>query len=136
MEREAFLAKKVAEDPQYMKTWTDLLAEFEDKFILELRSRWGSVTVLAPGQKAPETSADLNVVVSSLDIGHYIPFATHNTKVAVAMRWSVKGQIAHVQDEESGVTPSLTFASVFQHIKPIGQKLGRAAADFMRAKQR
>jgi hypothetical protein len=136
LDRDAFLAKKTAEDPAYPKTWADLLAAFEDNFILELRSGWGQVTVVPQGQQAPATSADLNVVVSELEIGHFIPFATRRTEVKVAMRWSVNGQLAHVQDEQDSFKPSLRVPSVFQHIKPIGQQLGRAAARFMRSKQR
>jgi hypothetical protein len=132
MDLESFLAKRVSEDAAYAKTWDDFTASFEDNFMNGLQTNWGSVVLLKPDEKAPDTTAELVVGVSTIEMGKYIPMFTSKTEVVLALRWLAKGTVAFVDRAIRDQTPTITTPSVFQHIKPIGRELGSDAAFLMR----
>lgn len=132
--KDEWIKVKTEKDPEYGKTWKDSTADLESNFVRGFRARWSSITLIQEGQPVPIEGAALVVSVRSLDMGHYIPFATTKTKVDTVMNWSVEGAVAHQDDESADFKPSLKTPSVFQHIKVVGEALGEAAGRFLRSK--
>ncbi len=133
---ENWVTEKTAKDPEYGKTWTDLKARFETKFLDGFTSVWPTSARLAEGETPAEGTTVAVVKVRELDIGRLIPFATRNSKIDVRVRYTRKedpdAEIA-IKGED---TPSLTNPSIFQHVGRIGHYLGRVSAIFVEDQQK
>ncbi len=134
MSQDAWVSQQKAKEAEYEKTWGDLKARFEDAYLNGFRGEWGSAARLAEGAAKPDGTILVQVKVNSLDMGHFIPFATTNSQVTINVVWDAKGP-----DDEIMVTgtetPSVVSTSIFQHIGNLGGFLGKASAEFLASKQ-
>lgn len=134
MSQDAWVEQQKAKEPNYEKSWTDLKARLEEYYVQGFQDGWGTATRLAPGAAKPEGTILVLVKVNTLDMGHYIPFATTRSQVTINVVWDAAGP----QDEimVTGTdTPSLINASIFQHVGHIGQYLGKVSAKYLTTKQ-
>lgn len=134
MTQEAWVEQQKAKDPEYEKSWTDLKARFEKYYVQGFQAGWGTATVLEPGAAKPSGTVLVLVKVNTLDMGHYIPFATTRSQVTVNVVWDVAGPEDEITIAGSD-TPTLTNPSIFQHVGHIGQYLGKVSAKFLSSKQ-
>jgi len=134
MTQEAWVQQQTAKDPEYEKSWTDLKARFEKYYLEGFQAGWGTATVLAPGAAKPSGTVLVLVKVNTLDMGHYIPFATTRSQVTVNVVWDAAGPEDEIMIVGSD-TPSITNPSIFQHVGHIGGYLGKVSAKFLSSKQ-
>lgn len=134
MTQEAWVEQQKAKDAEYEKSWADLKARFEDHYVEGFQGEWGAATRLAAGAPKPEGTTLVVVKVNSLDMGHYIPFATSRSQVTVNVVWDRKAPDDEIIITGSD-TPSLVNPSIFQHVGHIGNYLGTVSAKFLASKQ-
>jgi len=132
-----WVADKTAEDPEYPITWADLLGRLESHYVRGLKDV-AEATVSVAGERGDGGASEgvgLDVHVVSMELGKWIPFALPPTIVDVRMVWNVDGRATDEIGASARMSPSAIYASVFQHIGPVGQRLGRIGAEFYNAKQ-
>lgn len=134
MSQDAWVAQQKAKDAEYEKSWADLKSRFEEHYLEGFRDGWGAATRLAEGAAKPEGTVLVVVKVNSLDMGHYIPFATSRSQVTVNVVWDRKAPDDEIMITGSD-TPSLVNASIYQHVGHIGAYLGKVSAKFLSSKQ-
>jgi hypothetical protein len=134
MSQEAWVAQQKAKEPEYEKSWTDLKARLEEYYVQGFQDGWGTATRLAPGAAKPEGTILVLVKVNTLDMGHYIPFATSRSQVTVNVVWDANGPEDEIMVTGTD-TPTLINASIFQHVGHIGQYLGKVSAKYLSTKQ-
>lgn len=134
MSQNAWVEQQKAKEPEYEKSWTDLKARLEEYYVQGFQDGWGTATRLAPGAAKPEGTILVLVKVNTLDMGHYIPFATTRSQVTINVVWDVEGPEDEIMVTGTD-TPTLINASIFQHVGHIGQYLGKASAKYLTTKQ-
>lgn len=134
MSESAWVAQQKAKDGEYEKTWADLKARFEEHYMGGFSGEWGPVGRVAAGAPKPENTILVQVKINSLDMGHYIPFATSRSQITVNVVWDAKGPEDEIMITGSD-TPSLVNPSIFQHVGHIGNYLGKVSAKFLSTKQ-
>ena len=134
MSQDAWVSQQTAKEAEYAKTWAELKARFEETYLNGFREEWGTAARLAEGAAKPAGTVLVQVKVNSLDMGHFIPFATTNSQVTVNVVWDVQAPDDEIMVSGTD-TPSPVNVSIFQHIGNIGQYLGKTSAEFLKSKQ-
>ncbi len=123
-----FVQSKLREDPAYNKTWSDLKAKFEVNVLDGLRVEYPPAKPLGTG--APPQVV-LIVQPRSLQMGKYIYVTSTPTVVDAELLYQVGGQVTDELMVRRAISASMVMPSVFQHISPVGQGIGRAAGAYL-----
>jgi hypothetical protein len=123
-----FVRAKTGEDPAYPTTWADLKAKFEGAVLDGLRVEYPPAKPLGPG--APPQVV-LVVQPRSLQMGKYMYVTSTATVLDAELLYQVGGQVTDEIMVRRAWSASIVQPSVFQHISPVSQAVGRAAGAYL-----
>ncbi|MEL6185089.1 MAG: hypothetical protein AAFU79_10730 [Myxococcota bacterium] len=130
MSLDAWMKKKTAEDAEYPKTWLDLQGRWEEAFRLGF-SETGN-TVEAGTLESQPTAGQCKLVVRVLTftMGKYFVVSATATRMDTEMDFVVGPDVTDIIALQAAQQAGAFNPSVFQHVKPVGQALGRNAGKF------
>lgn len=133
MNESEWVTQKSAEDVQYPNTWADLKGRLEAAVLEGLRDQVPLAQPLGPSV-APGVAV-LTVQVHGFRLGKFVPVVLPPTVVQAGLVWQVGGQVADEIFVERSFPSSILAPSVFNHIGPVGQRIGETAGRFLISKR-
>jgi hypothetical protein len=126
-----WVQSKMAADPAYEKSWTDLKASFETNFLSGLGEAW------APGAQPgpPGPGVHLFVVPQSMTMGKYVVVAATATTVNTRLAFVVDGKDAGEIAITGAQSATIMTPSVHQHMPGVASYIGRTTGRFVASKK-
>ncbi len=130
---EEFKAAKLAEDPKYAETWSELISKFESFTLEGLKGSFPNAHPASMGR------GDVTVTIrpNKFGMGKYIVVSSWPTVMDVVVA-AHAGEAGDNTDEiqfQRSYPASMTQPSVFQHIGYVGQQIGQVTGRFLSSKQ-
>jgi hypothetical protein len=125
-----FVQERLAKDPAYEKSWSDLKASFETNVVAGVGYEWPPGA--QPGPPGP--GAHLTVFPTALTMGKYMFVAATATRVDADLNFTVNGQPADQIRGSGAQVPTITTPSVHQHMPAVADAIGRRAGRYVRSK--
>jgi len=130
---EEFKAAKIAEDPKYAETWSELITKFESFTLEGLKASYPNAHPASMG------GGDVTVTVrpNKFGMGKYIVVSAWPTTmdVVVAAKAGDAGDNTDEIQFMRSYPASVTQPSVHQHIGHVGQQIGQVAGKFLGSKK-
>lgn len=125
-----WVTRKTEEDADYPTTWADLKGRLESAYGQGFLAS-AKVGRMAPLGEAPQAGEGVLIVrPTTFKLGKYIPFVMPNTVVDANVSFVIDGQETDVIRVVAAQAPSIVSPSVFNHIGPVGNRLGNNSGRF------
>jgi hypothetical protein len=126
----AWVAEKTAEDAKYESTWADLKGRFEAAVLEGVRANFPKAQLAKGGE-----SLVMQIQPEIFKMGKFIPYVLPPTKIDARIVFLSGGNATDEIQLMRSYSPSLVQPSVFNHIGPVGQAIGRAGGSLLASKK-
>lgn len=130
MSLDAWMKKKTAEDAEYPKTWLDLQGRWEEAFRLGYSETGGVAEAGTLETQVENGACKLVVKVLTFTMGKYFVVSSTATAMETEIEFIVDSEVSDVIATQAAQAAGAFNPSVFQHVKPVGTKLGQAAGKY------